>query len=65
MDRIFDCPHCASSDPEVVRVEFDGAPALAVRCKECGACGPPDHGDDPKHAIFGWNQRMGRLTEVR
>jgi len=39
-----ECPHCASSDFEVVHVEFGVRPALAVCCKECGAFGPPAHG---------------------
>jgi hypothetical protein len=46
-------------------VTFEGRAAVAVRCKECGAFGPPSHGEDPKHAIFGWNQRQGRLTVVK
>jgi len=28
------------------------------------AFGPPSHGDDPQHAVFTWNQRMGRLSLV-
>jgi len=56
------CPHCASSDLEVVPVQFEGGPALAVCCKECGAFGPPSHSDDlsddPEHAIAAWNQRQ-------
>jgi len=63
MNRWFECPHCASADLEVVPVEFEARPALAVRCKECGALGPPSHGDDPKHAVFAWNRRP-RLIPV-
>ena len=51
MDGILDCPHCASSDVEVVGVAFEARPALAVRCNECGASGQPSAGDDPQHAI--------------
>jgi len=32
-----DCPHGASVDLEVVHVEFEGGPALALCAKECGA----------------------------
>ena len=46
-------------------IKYEGGSALAVRCNECGAFGPPSHSDDPKHAIFAWNQRMGRLTVAR
>jgi uncharacterized Zn finger protein len=46
-----DCPHCASSDLEVVPVTFEGSASLAVHCNECGAFGPPSHTDEPKHAI--------------
>jgi hypothetical protein len=56
-----DCPFCAHSDVAVVEVEPD-AGALAVRCPECGATGPQSLSDDPAHAVFAWNQRMGRLT---
>ena len=35
--------------------------ALAVRCRECDAIGPHSLSDDPAHAVFSWNQRMGRL----
>jgi len=52
------CPHCASGNLEVVGVEFERAPALAVRCKECGAFGPPSDSHEPQHAIAAWNQRM-------
>jgi hypothetical protein len=38
---------------------------LAVRCKECGAQGPRSVSSDPAHAIFAWNQRVGRLSAVR
>jgi Lar family restriction alleviation protein len=57
---LLECPHCASSDNEVVAVEFEQAAALAVHCKECGANGPASHSHDAKHAIFAWNQRMRR-----
>ena len=50
---------------EVVRVEFELRGALAVRCKECGASGPPSHTADPQHAVSAWNQRAGRLTVVK
>jgi len=43
------CPHCASDNLDVVGVEFERAPALAVRCKECGG----RRGDDPQHAMRG------------
>jgi uncharacterized Zn finger protein len=59
-----ECPHCASANLEVVSVEFEQRPALAVRCRECGAIGPPSHSKDPKNAVFAWNQRVGRLTVV-
>jgi hypothetical protein len=44
---------------KVVAVEFEGRAALAVRCTECGAHGPPEHSDDPKHANFGWPSAHG------
>ena len=62
MDRAFDCPHCASDDLGVVIIE---QLPLAVRCRECGATGPRSASDDPAHAIFAWNQRMGRLALVK
>jgi len=74
MDRPLDCPHCASSDVEVVAVEYEGrralavrckecgASALAVRCKECGAFGPPSQDADPEHTIVAWHQRCRRLS---
>ena len=66
MTRPLDCPHCASSDLEVAQVEFEQRPALAVRCRECGAAGPPSHSTDPPdHAVSAWNQRMGRLSLVK
>ena len=57
-------PHCASDDLAVIEIEIDTV-ALAVRCNECGATGPVSLSDDPAHAIFAWNQRMGRLTVVK
>ena len=39
MNRRMDCPHCASSDLEVVPVTFEQSAAVAVHCKECGALG--------------------------
>jgi methionyl-tRNA synthetase len=34
-------------------------------CPECGTTGPHSYRGDPKHAVFAWNQRAGRLTEVK
>jgi uncharacterized Zn finger protein len=65
MTRALDCPHCASSDVEVVGVQYEERPALAVHCKECGAFGPPSQSTAPEHAIAVWNQRAGRLTVVK
>jgi uncharacterized Zn finger protein len=65
MDRILYCPRCASSDVEVVPVEYERRPAFGVRCNECGAFGPPSHSLDPQHAIAAWNQRQGRVTVVK
>jgi uncharacterized Zn finger protein len=39
MDQMLDCPLCASSELEVVAVEYENRLALAVHCKECGAFG--------------------------
>jgi Lar family restriction alleviation protein len=64
MDRIRECPHCASNDLGVIEVEYQPV-VLAVKCNECGATGPRSVSDDPKQAIFAWNQRMGRLTLVK
>jgi Lar family restriction alleviation protein len=65
MTRALDCPHCASSDVEVVGVQYEERPALAVHCKECGAIGPHSESPEPAHAIHAWNQRAGRLTVVK
>jgi len=55
MNRLLDCPHCASSGLEVVRVEFEGAPTLAKHRNECGAFGPPGRPlpmlDDLAHSL--------------
>jgi hypothetical protein len=65
MEKLLDCPHCVSSDVDVVIVEYEQRPALAVRWRECGAIGPPSHSDDPKHAVHSWNLRVGRLSVVK
>jgi len=59
-----DCLFYASDDLEVIAIEQDPN-ALAVRCKECGAYGPPAHSDDPKHAVSASNQRTGRMSLVK
>jgi Lar family restriction alleviation protein len=59
-----ECPHCASDDLAVIEIEDDPV-AFAVRCSECGATGPVSLSDDPAHAVFAWNQRMGRLSVVK
>ena len=61
---IEDCPFCASDWLEVVQIDDDPR-AHAVRCNECGAMGPCSLSDDPAHAVFAWNQRMGRISLVK
>jgi hypothetical protein len=59
-----DCPFCGSRKIEVICVDYDNSPALAASCGECGAVGPPSHGDDSMQAVARWNLRFGRLTGV-
>jgi uncharacterized Zn finger protein len=65
MESTRDCPHCASSDLDVIAVEHDEGPALAVLCKECGMTGPRSSSSDPAHAMFAFNQRAGWLSLVK
>ena len=65
MDKMLECPHCASADLEVMGIEYVDRPAPAVHCKERGAFDPPSHADNPKHAVYAWNQRMGRMSLVK
>ena len=62
---MLECPHGASSDLYVIEVEDVEGPALAVRCKECGAQGPRSLGNDRHDAVYSWNFRFGRLTVVK
>jgi uncharacterized Zn finger protein len=64
MDRIRECPHCASDHLDVIDIEHDPV-VLAVRCNECGAQGPRSESADPVHAIQAWNLRYGRLSIVK
>jgi hypothetical protein len=65
MDKttISDCPFCANSD--VVVLEQTSPRALAVQCRECGVTGPRCLSSDPAHAVFAWNQRMGRMSLIK
>ena len=56
-----ECPFCAHGELDVIVVKVEPR-ALAVHCPECGATGPSSHSPEPEHAIFAWNQRMGRMS---
>jgi uncharacterized Zn finger protein len=62
--RALDCPFCACSGLEVVKVEQDPIP-LVVHCPECGATAPVSLSADAVHAVFAWNQRMVRMSLVK
>ena len=61
-----ECPFFASSDLDVIVVDCDEhVRAKVVRCRECGAFGPPSPGDDERDAVHSWNQRFGPLSVVK
>jgi transcription elongation factor Elf1 len=64
MEAMRECPFCAHGELVVDTVEHDPA-VLAVQCPECGATGPLSLSSDPAHAVFAWNQRIGRMTLVK
>jgi hypothetical protein len=54
----------AGEDKLEVIVAQEAPRAYVVRCAECGAQGPDDNAK-PEHAVFAWNQRLGRLSLVK